>query len=70
MATSDDQLPDYVRNDKSGTGEPTVHPYIGTDPMPPSDTRVEKPIIAPDPEKVREAEESGAVGFDTGKSVK
>ncbi|MEM8558442.1 MAG: hypothetical protein AAGG50_11525 [Bacteroidota bacterium] len=70
MATPDTSMPDYVRNDRSGTGDPDIQPSIGTDPMTTAEPSVEKTIIAPDPEKVREAEESGAVGFETGKSVK
>ncbi|MEM1041905.1 MAG: hypothetical protein AAGI91_04680 [Bacteroidota bacterium] len=47
------QRPDYVE-DKSGTGDPSVQPHIGTDPQSLPQEGKHKTIIAPDPEKVRQ----------------
>lgn len=48
---------DYVEG-VSG-GDPEVQPSIGTDPMSLPQEGVHKTIIAPDPEKVRQAEREG-----------
>lgn len=48
---------DYVE-DVSG-GDPDVQPSIGTDPMSLPEEGTHKTIIAPDPEKVRQAEREG-----------
>lgn len=52
------EKPDYVE-DKSGAGDPEIQPNIGTDPMSQPQEGKHKTIIAPDPEKVREAERKG-----------
>jgi hypothetical protein len=52
------EKPDYV-DDKSGSGEVDHQPQIGTDPMDAPQEGKHKTIIAPDPEKVREAERKG-----------
>ncbi len=52
------QKPDYVE-DKSGAGDPEVQPEVGTDPQSLPQEGKHKTIIAPDPEKVREAERQG-----------
>lgn len=49
------QKPPYVR-DKSGSGDPDHQPQIGTDPMTGAEEGTHKTIVAPDPEKVREAD--------------
>jgi len=56
-----DQKPDYV-SDPTSTGDPDRQPMIGTDPMDTPDSSVEKTIISPDPEKVREHERRKASG--------
>jgi hypothetical protein len=48
-----DQKPDYVK-DVSGVKDPDHQPQIGTDPMDEPDSSVQKTVISPDPEKVRE----------------
>lgn len=49
------QKPDYVR-DTSGSDDPDHQPQVGTDPMEGPQEGKHKTIVAPDPEKVREAE--------------
>lgn len=49
---------DYVE-DVSGGGDPEVQPSIGTDPMSMPEEGTHKTIIAPDPEKVQQAEREG-----------
>lgn len=53
-----DQHPDYVE-DKSGSDEAENQPSVGTDPMSLPQEGKHKTVIAPDPEKVREAERKG-----------
>jgi hypothetical protein len=52
------EKPDYVE-DTSGSGKVDHQPEIATDPMSTPQEGKHKTVIAPDPEKVREAERRG-----------
>ena len=49
---------DYV-DDVPGGGDPEVQPSVGTDPQSLPQEGAHKTVIAPDPEKVRQAEREG-----------
>lgn len=50
------QRPDYVK-DPTSTGDPDKRPNIGTDPEDIGQVGEDRKVIAPDPDKVREADE-------------